>query len=737
MKRRTHGKQGSGLFLVLIISTALGIGIYSTLDLVTGEQRRNYKSLVYHEAKQAAESILQSSIADLKRRFETSTNFPIDTLSPERNPLEISDEFASIYNAQDSGSFLIIPQVRKYTSEDQFNSQPTEVIGGQVPPGEWRFIDPRVPGNENDELAGTRVFERNVEMIGKATVERPSVGSATVYARQFLQVRDSPLFAYALFYNLPMEIAPGPAMSIYGNVHVNGDAWVQAGNSLNFHSKFTTAGQLFHGRHPDSGQRASQSPVRFADASGDLINLKADNTWPEATKEAFGNNWLTSLADNFYNLANQLFDGNLQTVDHGVHTQTPVGVSEYIEDIDPTTSRKESFNSAYNLIQPILPESELTIPSESVDPVAFEEALLRKEREQQKYAYKAGLLIDVAADGTISYRSYERDAANNLIYDASGQPTARSLEPEEAIAVRKIFSENEDGEVVNGLHDKRQAADLNIVEIDIEKLKELIHDNEEEEWGGEENQRPDNWWNGVVYVKFPQQNSVSTREDYVNPAISGWGVKLVNGKTIPNPSFAHDRDIYGTTIATNQMLYVEGHYNADGDKDTGSPTEPDDPDNFGREGHEAPAALIADSITFLSESWNDEDSAKSLSERRASNTEVSAAIMTGLVPSGETGSNSYSGGVENFPRFLENWSSRSLTMRGSIVALFESEVGTRRWGYGDVYSAPRRDWGFNAKFAEGFLPPGTPNARRYRSVDFQLVNKAEYETHVSRIKSYY
>jgi hypothetical protein len=217
----------------------------------------------------------------------------------------------------------------------------------------------------------------------------------------------------------------------------------------------------------------------------------------------------------------------------------------------------------------------------------------------------------------------------------------------------------------------------------------------------------------------------------------GYGLKLINGEVIPNPSFAHSDDTYGMSLATNQMMYVEGHYNSDGDFNTGSPTSPDDPSNFAKEGHEAPAALIADSLTFLSEDWDDEDSNESISNRRATHTEVSAAVLTGNVPSGETGSNRYSGGVENFPRFLETWSSRDLRIRGSMVALFESEVGTRAWGYGDVYGAPRRQWGFHEKFAEGFLPPGTPNTRRYRAVDFELIDRETYLSHVERIKSYF
>jgi len=735
MKR--NRKEGSGLFLVLIIATALGIGIYSTLSLVEGEFIRNKKASAFHEAKQAAESILQTSMADLKNRFENQTAFPIDTLSPSKNPLYITDEFVNIHSDQDSLSHLVIPSTTKYSSSGQFNSQATEVIGGQIPPGRWVYIDPRIPGNEEDPLKGTRVFERNIEMVSKATVDRSQVGQATVYARQFLQVRDAPLFAYAIFYNVPMEIAPDPKMDIYGNVHSNTDSWFQSGGGLDFHSKVTLAGKLHHGRHPDSGKSNSDNSVRIADGSGNMVNLKEDGSWPSDSAEEFDGSWLTSGEDGFADTADQVFDGNLQTEDHGLLAQNPVGVSSYIEDTDTSTGRKESFNSAYNLIQPALEKSELAIPRLSDDPEGHEAATRLNEVEEQKFAYKAGLVIEVEADGDLNYYTFNRRSNGKLKYDDDGKPRIRTLVPTVEFAKYNGFSED-DGDVDSGLHDKRQAEDLDIVEIDIAKLKDLVHANDKDEWGGNANrQTPEKWWNGVVYVDFPQENSTSSRPDNVNPAEDGRAVKLINGDVIPNPSFAHADDTYGMTLATNQMMYVEGNYNADGDLNTGSPTEPDDAANFAKEGHEAPAALIADSVTFLSVDWDDADSTHSISDRRAANTEVSAAVLTGLVPSGESGSNSYSGGVENFPRFLENWGSRTIQIRGSMVALYESEVGTRGWGHRDVYSPPRREWGFHEKFGEGYLPPGTPNTRRYRGVDFQLVNKEEYESHIARIKTYF
>ncbi|MSU71533.1 MAG: hypothetical protein EXS43_04210 [Opitutus sp.] len=56
--------------------------------------------------------------------------------------------------------------------------------------------------------------------------------------------------------------------------------------------------------------------------------------------------------------------------------------------------------------------------------------------------------------------------------------------------------------------------------------------------------------------------------------------------------------------------------------------------------------------------------------------EVAAAFITGIVAT--TGS-SFSGGVHNLPRFLENWGTNSAAIRGSLVSLYKSKVATGPW----------------------------------------------------------
>lgn len=182
-----------------------------------------------------------------------------------------------------------------------------------------------------------------------------------------------------------------------------------------------------------------------------------------------------------------------------------------------------------------------------------------------------------------------------------------------------------------------------------------------------------------VYIADMRTQSSSTQS----------GIKVVDGAELPS---------LGLTVATPNPLYVQGHFNATG-SDVGK----------NETLHTRPASLVGDALTILSTSWSDANSALGVSSRAAGDTTLNAAIIAGNVPSG---GGSYSGGVENFPRFLENWSGRALTYNGSMVALYRSTIATAAWGGSDVYSPPTRNWAFDQNFTDALkLPPGTPEVR--------------------------
>jgi hypothetical protein len=118
-----------------------------------------------------------------------------------------------------------------------------------------------------------------------------------------------------------------------------------------------------------------------------------------------------------------------------------------------------------------------------------------------------------------------------------------------------------------------------------------------------------------------------------------------------------------------------------------------------------PSAVVADAITLLSSAWQDNNSAKGLNNRTASNTTVNAALVAGNVPTGSRGSN-YSGGAENFVRFLEDWSGKTFTYYGSMLQLYSSAYATGTWGKANVYAPATLKWNFDDKFTLN-SPPGS------------------------------
>jgi hypothetical protein len=171
-------------------------------------------------------------------------------------------------------------------------------------------------------------------------------------------------------------------------------------------------------------------------------------------------------------------------------------------------------------------------------------------------------------------------------------------------------------------------------------------------------------------------------------------VRVANGAMLPSQTKP-----YGFTVATAMPLYVWGDYNAS--NSFGS--------SLGKNSttYTWPAAFMADSITILSGIWNDGTGKLPT----PSITTVNAAMVEGIVRS--TNGN-YSGGLENFLRLLENWSSAiPLWYNGSIVVMFPSQYATNYWvAPGGYYNPPKRNWAFDTNFVQQIgLPPLTPQAK--------------------------
>jgi hypothetical protein len=184
-------------------------------------------------------------------------------------------------------------------------------------------------------------------------------------------------------------------------------------------------------------------------------------------------------------------------------------------------------------------------------------------------------------------------------------------------------------------------------------------------------------------------------------------VRVTNGGQLPHtggPTY----DAFGFTVATPFPLYVWGDYNCTNNGVSGL-------GSTNTANSTLPAALMGDSITILSDSWQDNNTSRLPAP---SSTTVNAAMLVGIVPGNPNISGNYSGGLENYMRLLENWSGSSpLTFNGSMVALFYSQYATNSWQpTGNYYNAPARHWAFDMNFKNANkLPPLTPSVVNYVS----------------------
>lgn len=833
---KSSNNRGSAILIVLMLSLALLLIIASQLNRGVGSKKLNEVNTLFYEAKNAAESFAEYGCADIVKRFETKSSFPTDEL--RTTPITVPISSTAFY----AGSNIDLEK--------------TNVRGGEISKGYSIYLDPDDPRWEFDPMKGKKVFVRDVNIYAKATAKSNTMDVQTAaYVQQTLQVRDSPLFSNAIFYNLDLELHPGATMNIKGPVHTNQDAWLSTSATLTFHDTVSASKRIMHGNPRDPNNIHFQTGhVKFINDSGSEISMKLAIT---------GNNniaWLDHNHPKWRLESSQKWDGNVQDSAHNVPVYNAAGIKDYIPD-DPNTLQSELENYAYAIIEPLLP----AIPTH-VD---------RKTDSvrNQKMMAKAGLVLKVELDSTTEtgfiIKAYKWARVNNdtpvnvqnpfdvkslkiigddpvlievqlpdpalsstlsgaLIGAATADMTRIDNAGEYATGKAQPELYLHSGTVQRGLFDGRQWMEISPVSIDVGILRQVVDDNAnaagtnlaETYWKkpdvtgpggttttGNVTYDPTTDWNGVVYVEFPIEDNSGGRTDEIvsaKPSItvtttttittSGYylasdlgetpthwkknngsysdsynywhpktyvhvqigasskqfsstksiylALQIINGEYIPSPTFTENK---GLTIATNAPMYLIGNYNADGVFQTDGSVNIENnhyTNDAGTAYSEPPASFMCDSFTLLSNNWlpangdNRRYSAESNTNNRLVEefTEVSAAILTGLMPTIPKGSASdtvpggaISGGAHNFPRFLENWNGKTLTLRTSMVALFVSEIQTKPMpDEPDYYNPPKRDWGFNQNYYDGTYPPGTPNVRTFRRTTFKDISLEEY-----------
>lgn len=282
------------------------------------------------------------------------------------------------------------------------------------------------------------------------------------------------------------------------------------------------------------------------------------------------------------------------------------------------------------------------------------------------YRFQSQAGIKVTVDASNNIKVYKLDGG-----DITGSSTGIAVKS--AITTNETITDNREGATTGN-------ATIRVATVDVSVLTTKVN-----------NGIIGSNWNGILYM-------VDTSAD-PNGLTTKRAVRLKNGGSLPNT---------GMTFVSGNPVYVQGDYN------TGTNALLQPLSNVGISASNTvlgytrkPSAVVGDAVTILSNSWTD---AASGTMPAASSTTVNAAIVSGNVPSAN---GKYSGGLENFPRFLEKWGGKSFTYYGSMIQLYNSKQAIGIWGANNVYSPPNRAWFFDNSFIAS-PPPGLLASFNYR-----------------------
>ena len=471
--------------------------------------------------------------------------------------------------------------------------------------------------------------------------------NSTQDVRERIRILETPLVQYYIFFggtgnNADLEVLPGPIMASWGRIHANGDIYIGTNNGF-YLTNYDTTGAF--------------SP-HLLSAGGEIFTERKND----------GSDYGTS---NIYVRTNDTQTTFLP------HQNIPVGT-------DPVTDPKEAF---------MIPNDDITTATESRETDMFNDFVLINEQ------------VLSAPGQTQFWRGdfYEQRATNpqnpnidsmRIIKNAAGNLEIWVHRPaDENVTLEVMAGTMPNGEAAitppvretvgsNQICDRREGdRELDFYDIDLSLLHTWYRSHLDSEGllPGSSGMlvytsRSDHWTLGGGP---PYLNNDPDRLD---------AIRLVNMGGSTNLR-------YNTTVATDNPLYIHGHFN---DGASG--------------GTVRGVALVADAINILSQGFTSKLCTQShTSIPNPPVTNINAAFFGGNVPT-PSGGGTYSGGLENYPRFHEKWGGVNCNILGSFINLWTSSQATGNWGQSGVYQPPNRNWGWDVRFQNpNFWPPFIPS----------------------------
>jgi hypothetical protein len=227
-----------------------------------------------------------------------------------------------------------------------------------------QFINPvSEPSNPN---AGLQVNTAAVPIIAKATARHTALGNITSYSQHNLAIDFVPLFQFAVFYNMDMEIWPGANMTLAGPVHCNGElsarsatgftATVQflerVSSSKGFYANSIRQGTWINNLGGTDAGPGGNGPLRFQHSTtGTVTDIQSSGSVWRDHKYGSGTE-TTTTQNNFKVFATTSYGLNLRTSAHGVTPLVLPGVSNYSKVNLPSTPEDDRDNGRQIISRP-------------------------------------------------------------------------------------------------------------------------------------------------------------------------------------------------------------------------------------------------------------------------------------------------------------------------------------------------------------------------------------------------
>ena len=689
--RNRDGFALEATILVMVLMSVLMLSAYTGAATVTRSAHLDYRASRVSYAAEAGADAIMAQLADA-----------------------LEDGYLDDYEMY----AITAPEVEGFT----FSSILAEKIG-----------DMEVETVTDGAFAGLYSLTQKLEITSQAVDPLGNTSAVIVAAK----AQALPIFQFGTFYEKDLEVTPGPQMDMRGWIHSNGNIYASS-NNLNFWNSVTTPNKFFHQKksandfrngvwianasaaavrvdfdsrsHPNPADFRARSDLRFnnrlrTDAYGvdslslplppgvdgyELIRRKetSDGDLERAAKYAWRAD-LTVHVDLTDIRTEGEFCGSEEAsklpdnteANPGVSGQQPVLPGQKIKfkvgpncgDVESYEIEAKGFNAADDevyyqvLYQGSSCTFSLTIPAD-VD---------RLEVYVKNWQNKN--------DGGTEYQgaAFWEDLQSKLVGGTL------SADPYPSITVTRTggFAVPLQAEICAifnwkwaAFYDGREQEYTDMLDIDLGLFTT---------WADGAADRNTN----LMYIEFTVPDAAlgswtAAQRAMLGEATLDPAVRLKNGVELATP----------LSVATDHPMYIQGDFNKQNWK---------------------PASFVGDAVIILSNAWSDAEHQDAVvMKTNAQSTEVYGGMLAGHSETRcdwfEPGCNvvwdERGGSLENFPRFLEHWSGRTLTFKGSFVSLNVSRHATGQFiCCSAYYYPPIRDWSFDERFqlAEN-LPPGTP-----------------------------